>query len=139
MIQNGSEDRNMDPFLAAALQKLRDEPPPAVDWDRLRSSINDSARLPLARRRTRAAVLNPRRLVPLAAAAALAFAFWASPPLLERVLGPATPMEQATLILDDEEILVRALGDDISDDEFHLLVTGRAHPEALLSFAVRAR
>jgi hypothetical protein len=139
MIQNGSEDRNVDPLLSAALQELRGEGPPPIDFDRLRTTINDSARLPLARRRTRTAVLNPRRLIPLAAAATLAFAFWASPALLDRVLGPASFAEQASLVLDDEEILARALGDDVSDDEFHMLVTGRAHPEALLSFAVRGR
>ena len=36
----------------------------------------------------------------------------------------------------EEEVLVEALGSDLTDDEFRLVVSGRAYPEALLAFAV---
>jgi hypothetical protein len=138
MSAGGSGDRITDPLLAAAMQELREEAPPSADWDRLRTSINGSAALPLRRRRWRRNALSPRGLIPLAAAAGLAFVLWVSPALVERALPPGYG-DVIALEFDDEEILVRALDDDLSDDEFHLLVTGRSNPEVLLSFAVAGR
>jgi len=131
-------DRITDPLLAAAMRELREESPPSADWDRLRTSINGGAILPLRRRRWRRNALSPRGLIPLAAAAVLVFTLWTSPALVDQAL-PGGYGEVTALDLDDEEILVRALADDLSDDEFHLLVTGRANPEVLLSFAVGSR
>jgi hypothetical protein len=139
MTAGGSGDRITDPLLAAAMRELREETPPSVEWDRLRTSINASATLPLRRRRWRRNALSPRGLIPLAAAAGLAFALWASPSLVDRALHPGGFGEMIALEFDDEEILVRALDHDLSDDEFHLLVTGRSNPEVLLSFAVGGR
>jgi len=138
MKRKDEEDRVIDPLLAAALEELRGEAPAAVDWERLRRSINDSAMIHLARRRAARQRRTRRTLVPLSLAAGLAFAVWMSPAILERLSGSA-PSQQEALQIEADEILARALGEDVSDDEFSLLITGRADPETLLSLVLGER
>jgi hypothetical protein len=130
-------DEIADPLLLAAFEDLRQEMPEGVDWGGLRAAINDRAALPLARRRARRGSFINRRFLPVAIAASVAFALWAGPGIYDQALGPRAGAAAAAI--DSEEILVRALGSDISEYEFRLLVTGRANPEVLLAVAVGTR
>ena len=133
------EDNEMyrDPELAAALRMIESEPPVAqVDWEALRSSIVARAELPLAQRRTRSARLHrwARPLVPLAAAASIALAAW--------VNGAIGPSPVSNPIADGNgEFVAPAVTPedvfqaDVSEQEFRLLVSGRANTDALLLMA----
>jgi hypothetical protein len=131
-------DGSPDPILAAAMAELRDEVDYQVDWDQLQSSIQDRAVLHLARRRSRGRSVVARRFVPIALAASIAFALWAGPSLYQDLvdLGLRT---QIAADIDQEDILMQALGGDLSEQEFRNLVSGRANPELLLAVAVGAR
>lgn len=140
-----------DSQLDEALASLRaDSPVDGVDWAALRASVNERAALPLARRRSAlraaeapaapAARHAPRRLpgwlrpaLPLAVAAGLGAITWAAglPPFERPEEGAvvATPYAPA---LTAEDVLEAQL----SDGEFHLLVTGRSNPDALLLLAL---
>lgn len=116
-----------DPELSAALRSLEGEPPlESVDWESLRRSIRMRAELPLARRRAgqvrRQRMWRP--MIPLAAAASIALAVW---------LGGTGSTERTTEgRLSAEE----AFHPDLSEQEFRLLVSGRANPEELLLIAL---
>jgi hypothetical protein len=128
-----------DPLLAAAMDELRGDQPVQVDWDRLRSSINERAALPLARKRGRRATVLARPLPRLAIAASVAFALWIGPGVYQDVFGPPVLASVAAPVVDHDELLVQALGGELSEHEFRLLVTGRANPEVLLAVAIGAR
>ncbi|MEX2581937.1 MAG: hypothetical protein WD766_01610 [Gemmatimonadota bacterium] len=127
-----------DPVLAAAMAELRKDVPKDVDWDGLRRSVSEQAELILARRRVRIWNIVPRPLVPIAVAASIAFALWAGPSLFTQLTSGTGPTEVAVEI-DEEQILLDALGADLTEQEFRLLVTGRADPDALLAFAIGDR
>jgi hypothetical protein len=137
MIQEEKEIRR-DPEIAAALRMIESEPPVAeVDWNALRSAIVARAELPLAQRRTRSARLGrwTRPLVPLAAAASIALAAW-----VNGIIGPGT---LSTPIADgDPELVAPAVTPedvfqaDVTEQEFRLLVSGRADADALLRVAI---
>lgn len=128
-------ERISDPTLAAALADLREDTPDDVDWDRLRSSINEKAAITLARKRARKMVLRRRPLLPMAAAAMIAFALWMSPGILSNLSAPG-PFAETNVPIDEEQLLVEVLDGDLTEQEFRLLVTGRAYPEVLLAFAI---
>lgn len=129
-------DRPADPLLETGFAALRDDVPADVEWDRLRRSIRDQARPVLAQRRKQRFVSPLRPLVTLAAAASIAGALVVAPGLFERFSGSAPIVAEAPAPLDAEQLLVEALGSDLTDDEFRLVVSGRAYPEALLAFAI---
>ena len=131
-------DRPADPVLEAAYAALRQDNRHDVDWDRLHQSIHDRAELLLARRRSQRTTFVRRPLVPLAIAASIALALWAGPTLVEQVYDPASTTELAS-DLDSDAILRTALGGDLTESEFDLLVTGRAYPEDLLFVAIDSR
>jgi anti-sigma factor RsiW len=133
MNQHEDLDRSMDPLLREALAELRAEPLPDVDWTRLRSTINARAQLPLARKRSRRTFPLPRRVVHLAVAASVLFALWLGPSVVIDRMQPSSTQSVATWDVDD--ILARALG-DLTEQEFRLLVSGRANSEDLLAFAI---
>lgn len=135
MIREDRQDTVMDPTLAAAMAELRAEPLPEVDWDRLRRSINERAELPLARRRGGRARWLPRPLVPIAVAASIAFGLYLGPGVMEE-MRVQDPSAQIAIDFDEERILSEALGGDLTEQEFRLLVTGRSNPEHLLAFAI---
>jgi hypothetical protein len=126
-----------DPVLAAAMAELRGERGD-VDWDRLLQSINERAALPLARRRRPQSSLFLRSLMPIALAASVAFALWLGPGVYENVFGTSSSAEFAATV-DQDAILRQALGSDLSEHEFRLLVTGRSTPEVLLAVAIGDR
>jgi hypothetical protein len=126
-----------DEWLNAALVDLRREVPANVDWDGLHHSIHDRAELVFARRRKNAAAVR-RPFIPLALAAGLALMLWSGPALLQRVTSE-TPAIAAAVEFDSEAILREALGGDLTEQEFDLLVTGRAYPEVLLAVAIDNR
>lgn len=132
-----SEDQpdRLDPRLAAAYEALRDESSVEMDWERMRSSISRRAEPIIARRKVRRIVAIPRALVPLAMAAGIAFALWLGPQLLLQTPG-ASEEFGALADLEDEAALLQALDADLSEQEFRMVVTGRANPEALLAVAV---
>jgi len=132
------EQRIADPLLAAALADLRSEAMEGVDLEALRRRIVARAELEMARRRARRWGFLPQPLVPIAAAASIALALWAGPGIVANLAGGGQELEFAAEI-DEEQILLDALGSDISEQEFRLLVTGRANPEALLAFVVSGR
>jgi hypothetical protein len=140
MTMDDRRDRIADPVLADAFEGLRAERPDCPDWERLRRSINERAALPLGRRRRgRTAGLRraSRALVPLAVAAGVAYALWMGPSVIDEVLTPEPGLELASDF--DDDMLVHALGGDLTEQEFRLLVTGRANPELLLAFAISER
>lgn len=110
------------------------EPPmDEVDWESLRRSIAARAEIPLARRRAARPAAGggrarPRRLVSLAVAAVLAAAVWLGelPGISRGTTGAVSTSAQI-----DEVLRL-----DLTEQEFRLLVTGRAEPEALLAIAV---
>jgi hypothetical protein len=126
-----------DPEIAAALRMIEREPPVAeVDWEALRSSIVARAELPLAQRRTRSARLHrwTRPLVPLAAAASIALAVW-----VNGAIGPApisNPIAEGSTesfapAVTPEDVFQA----DVTEQEFLLLVSGRANTDDLLRVA----
>jgi len=127
-------DVRPDPELAAALRAIEPEPPfDAVEWDALRSSIVARAELPLARRRSRSARLGrwSRQLVPLAAAASITLAVWfTSRPAEEAPLAEGTAV--VAPVVSPEDVFEA----ELSEQEFRLLVSGRANADALLMVAV---
>ncbi len=125
-----------DPLLAAGYASLHEETPADVEWDQLRRSIRAKAAPALARRRSRRLVAPLRPFFTLAAAAGIAAALALAPGMLERLSGVSPVTASAPAAIDPEEVLVEALGSDLTDDEFRLVVSGRAYPEALLAFAV---
>jgi hypothetical protein len=131
------QDEPVDGTLGAAFAELRQDVPQDVDWQALHAAINQRAELVLARRRRRYTISVPRPLIPLAAAASIALALWTGPTLMARFLNQGAA-EVATTS-DTDDILRQAFGDDLTDQEFNLLVTGRANPEALLAVAVGGR
>jgi hypothetical protein len=132
------QERISDPVLAAAFAELRSDLPDADQLETLRRSINRRAELLLARKRTRWYGVVPRPLIPIAMAASIAFALWVGPGLVSEL---GIPGEPAAFVAQTEEeaILLEALGSDLTEQEFRLLVTGRANPEALLAFAIGSR
>jgi hypothetical protein len=136
MNQEERQERISDPVLAAAMAELRAEVPHDVDWDRLRRSITGSAEMTLARKRMARRVHLPKSLVPLAAAATIAFSLWMGPAWLESMR--QTAEQQANLELSTEQMLEQAL-DAETDAEFEFLVSGGAHSDAYLAMAVDER
>ncbi len=130
-----------DPRLASALRSLGEEPPlESVDWEALRVSVAARAELPLSRLRKRAgaepfpargraAARVPRPLAPLAAAAGIALAVWLG------TGGDGAPDALAPGRVSAEEVFQS----NLSEQEFRLLVTGGADPEALLLLALEER
>lgn len=127
-------DPTPDPRLAAALRSLDEPPLESVEWERLRGAIRSRAEMPLARLRGRAAggrapapragrVLRP--LLPLAAAASIALTVWVAAGGDPREPGPAPR-------LPEEEVF----RPELTEQEFRLLVSGDADPEALLLIAL---
>lgn len=125
-----------DPELAAVLRMVEPEPPlEQVDWEALRASIVSRAELPLARRRSGSARLVrwTRRALPLAAAASIALAVWLTeaPPMGPEAVAEAVPGEIAPGVTPEA-----AFDANLSDQEFQLLVSGRANADALLLVAI---
>lgn len=134
------EDRHdefADAWLTAALLELR-EVPDDVDWDGLHQSIHDRAELVFARRGKQRVPIVRRPFVPLALAASLALTLWSGPAIVDRITGGSVPAI-AVVDLDSEAILREALSEDLTEQEFNLLVTGRSNPEVLLAAAVDRR
>ena len=123
-----------DPEIAAALRMVERDPPlDEIEWDALRSSIVARAELPLARRRTRSARLSrwTRPLVPLAAAASIALAAW-----IGGAVGPvpsSAPVAEVAPAVTPEDVFQA----DVTEQEFRLLVSGRANTDALLELALQ--
>ena len=127
-----------DPDIAAALRMIEAEPPlDEVDWESLRSAIVARAELPLAQRRTRSARLAnwTRPLVPLAAAASIALAVW--------VNGLGVPDSATAPIAEGNVEAIRpavtpedVFQADLTEQEFRLLVSGRANAEEILLVAL---
>lgn len=126
-----------DPRLAEALRRA-DPPPPddTVNWAAMRTAIAARAEIPLARLRFAAA--PPRRarsgfwrravaIAPIAAAAGVAALLWIGAP--DAFRDQDAPDEAGLTTLE------RAFGHDLSEQEFRMIVSGRADPEALLLVA----
>lgn len=137
MNEENHQDR-VDPLLAIAYAELRDEGTPEPDWEALRRAIRLRAAPHFSRRKVHRLMRVSRPLLPLALAASLAFGLWIGPDIVADLLAPP-PAEVAAVDINVEEILVQAIDGSISDQEFRLLVTGRANPDALLAFAVSGR
>ncbi|MEX2572404.1 MAG: hypothetical protein WD737_13985 [Gemmatimonadota bacterium] len=135
MSREERRDQVSDPVLEAALAELRSDVPDDVDWGALRQSINERAQLALARRRVRRSHPTFRAVARLAVAASIAFALWMGPGLVNQVLDPASSTA-LTEVATQDEMLAEALASDLTEQEFRLLVTGRANPEELLAFAL---
>jgi hypothetical protein len=131
----GSDHRG-DPerTLNSALGEMRGDLP-SVDWESLRHSIRQRAAPELERRRKVRVLRWARPLVPLAAAASVAMALWFGQGLLDTAEGTF----HAIAGLEGDELLVEAMIADLSEQEFEMLILGRANPGALLSFAVDQR
>jgi hypothetical protein len=138
MIHDELQEGIPDPVLSAAMAEIRDELPRDIDWDKLRCSITGKAEMTLARKRAARRVSLPKSLVPLAAAAAIALSLWSGPSIIETIRGSAAVV-QAAAPLNSDDILEEVLGSDLTEQEFRLVVTGRADPEALLAFAIGER
>lgn len=125
-----------DPEIAAALRMIESEPPLAeVDWSALRSSIVARAELPLAQRRSRSARLHrwARPLVPLAAAASIALAVW-----VNGTIGPSfsRPIAEGNAEIVAPNVTPEDVFQaDVTEQEFLLLVSGRANTDDLLRLA----
>ena len=124
-----SQHPSPDPELGAALRSLEGEPPlESVDWESLRRSIGRRAELPLAQRRRPQARPRPRAwrpMIPLAVAASIALAVWMGG-------GPGASEAPTEEQIAAEEVF----HPDLSEQEFRLLVSERADPEALLLIAL---
>lgn len=130
-------DQVPDPLLAGAFEELRQDAPSNVDWEGMHRSIHDRAELVFARRKHQRTRHTRRQFMPVALAASIALALWSGPALIERITADRAGVEVAAGI-DSEAILREALGGDLTDQEFDLLVTGRAYPEALLAVAIES-
>lgn len=128
-------DQVTDPLLASAFAELRQDESPDVNWEGMQRSINDRAELVFARRKRQRSRTVRRPLMPLAMAASIALAVWTGPALIERMTTDGTGFEVAR-DMDPEMILREALSGDLTEQEFDLLITGRAYPEALLAVAI---
>jgi hypothetical protein len=124
-----------DPLLAAAMEELRDEVPHEVDWERLRTTINDRAALSLARRRAPRRTFASRSFATVALAAGVAFALWIGPEVYQDLFQPEVTTQYVNAV--DEEVLVEALTGDLSEQELLRLVSGS--PEVLLAVAIGSR
>ena len=129
-------DETPDPLLATAMAELRSEGTYEVDWDRLRTTINDRAALPLARRRAPRRTFAARSFSTLAVAASVAFALWIGPGVYQEMFQEA-PSPQVLVTTVEEDVLVEALTGDLSEQELLSLVSGS--PEVLLAVAVSSR
>lgn len=125
-----------DPALAAAMAELRTDVPHDVDWDRLRRSINGSAEMTLVKKRMAQRVHLPKSLVPLAAAATIAFSLWMGPAWLETMRQSAEL--QASADPSTDQMLEQALEAE-TDAEFEFLVSGGSRSDAYLAIAVDQR
>ena len=125
-----------DPAIAAALRWIDGEPPMAeVDWTALRSAVRSSAELPLARRRARSTRVRrwTGALIPLAAAASVALTLWIGSGALD---GSGTIAEGEPTVPARAMSAEEVFRSDLSEQEFRLLVSGNAHPDALLMIAL---
>lgn len=135
---NEMNEMHRDPELRDALRLIESDPPLAeVDWEALRSSIVARAEIPLARRRTHSARLSrvTRSLVPLAAAASIALAVWITDPTARTSSNPTVADNRpdvAAPSITPEDIFQA----EMTDQEFELLVSGRANADALLQIAI---
>lgn len=135
---NINDRGGMDPVLAEALDELRSEPIPEPEWDEFKASIvsraTQDAEPDIGARRYRL----PRGMISLAAAAGIATVLWILPQWESPLpVAQSTPDAGAEIV--DEGVFVRALGEDVTEAEFRLMVTGRANPEAMLAVAVGRR
>ena len=138
MNQWDRRDEIEDPLLAEVMAELRDEAGPEVDWDRVHASITQAAALPLARRRAHRRSFGTRSFAPVAVAASVAFALWIGPGVYEDVFLAPPTLEIADNVTNvDEDVLMRALTSDLSEQELLQLVNGS--PEMLLAVAISAR
>jgi hypothetical protein len=138
MMQQENEIRR-DPEIAAALRMIEGEPPLAdVDWEALRSAIVARAELPLAQRRTRSARLArwTRPLIPLAAAASIAMAMWANGLRAPEPVTAPIADGNAEIVAPAVTTVEDAFQADVTEQEFRLLVSGRANADALLMVAL---
>ena len=124
----------IDPLLEAAYEAAKSVRASEPDLERMREVIADRSAPILARRRAIRIARKLKPAVPLALAASVAFALWIGPGLVERS-GVQVPAPVAVENPADD-LLVRVLDDDVTDQEFLLIVTGRSDPDALLSLAI---
>lgn len=134
MNPNRMQEGISDPLLASAFDDLREDDRYEVDWERLRSTINSRAELALARRRTHRRSFARRSLVPLTAAASIAFALWIGPGLYQGAFDPVVSDYAAAV---DDDVLMQALMGDLTEQELLRLVNG--NPEVLLAVAIGPR
>jgi hypothetical protein len=127
----------IDPVLAAAYAELRNESEHEPDWERLRRRIGDGAKPYLSRRRANRFLRMARPIVPLAAAASIAFGLWIGPSVMERMM--VAPSQEFSASLTSDDGIVRVLDNELSDQEALRLVTGRDNPDAWLAFAINER
>lgn len=129
-----SAEPGRDPELEAYLRWAEGEVPTSeVDWDALRRSTRERAELALARRRSsarRARWLRP--LVPLAVAAGVGALALFEPQRASQSPSPSDPAAGTMASL--EEVLRQ----DVSEQEFRLIVSERANPDDLLQIAANA-
>jgi hypothetical protein len=136
--QLDKRDEIEDPLLAEVMAELRGEAGPDIDWDGMHASIMRNAELPLARRRARGRSFGTRSFAPVAVAASIAFALWVGPGVYEEVFLAPPTLEIADNVTNvDEDVLMRALTSDLSEQELLQLVNGS--PEMLLAVAISAR
>ena len=134
----GMADLPNDAALDRALREIYPPAPLTLDQAAdLRARIRARAELPLARRRRAAEVTVAtrwgRRIAPFAAAASLAFGVWFGS---YSGSGDAAGMMFADvreMIGASDEELLRA---EVSEQDFRLLVSGRADPDGLLLIAI---
>ena len=136
MKRHDRRERSADPLLEEGFAALDDDMPADVEWERLRRSIRDQAAPVFANRRKQRYMSQLRPLMTLAAAASIAGALLVAPGLFERFPDSAPVVAEAPVTRDAEQVLVEALDSDLTDDEFRLVVSGRAYPEELLAFAI---
>jgi len=130
------EEVAVDTEVARALRTLVGEGGSEFDMARLRHTINERAAPILAdraRRRSRRR-LAMATLLPIALAASIALTLRVGTGIPD---GAApSPVAGIGLAIDE---LIRVMEADLPEQEFRLIVTGRADPESLLSFAVTER
>lgn len=130
-----NHDPARDPQLADALRTYGEPPAAEVNWQALRSSINERAELPLARRRherkQKSQVRWLRPLVPLAAAAGVALALG----LNVIGSGPDAEPQDGTQATGIRPLVEEVLGAQISESEFDLLFGGSSTDALLLAAA----
>jgi hypothetical protein len=140
MKMSGNDDFQAEEALRRALLEIH--PAPALSQaqaDDLREKIVRRAELPLARRRrlasekSRAGREWSRRLVPIAAAASLAFGIWFGEISAPPAGGGIAIQDIRAFLSDSDEEILQA---DVTEQEFRLLVSGRADPDGLLLIAI---